>query len=219
MSTDAALSMDRMYRAQRHIYDLTRKPYLLGRDGMIAGLLPPAGAAVLEIGCGTGRNLVKAAQLFPAARCFGLDVSARMLETARGAIARAGLDGKIAVVQADATNFDAAALFGQSRFERVFISYSLSMIPDWRQVLASAALHLAPGGSLHIVDFGQQEGLPHWFKAGLARWLGWFAVHPRADLPEAAQEVAAREGLACVVTRPLRGYAVQVVLSRPSGPL
>ena len=219
MSSDAALLMDRMYRAQRHIYDFTRKPYLLGRDGMIAGLQPPAGGAVLEIGCGTGRNLVKAAQMFPAARYFGLDVSAQMLETAKGAIAKAGLGGKIEVVQADATDFDPAALFGKARFERIFISYSLSMIPVWRQVLASAAGHLAPGGSLHIVDFGQQEGLPRWFKAVLTRWLGGFEVFPRAELPEAAQAVAASEELACFVTRPLRGYAIQVVLSRPSGPL
>ena len=31
--SDAAALMDRMYRHQRHIYDLTRKFYLLGRDG------------------------------------------------------------------------------------------------------------------------------------------------------------------------------------------
>ena len=29
---DQAEQMDRMYRYQRHIYDLTRKYYLLGRD-------------------------------------------------------------------------------------------------------------------------------------------------------------------------------------------
>ncbi len=48
--------MDRVYRRQRHFYDATRKYYLLGRDPMIAGLKPPPGAAVLEIGCGTGRK-------------------------------------------------------------------------------------------------------------------------------------------------------------------
>ena len=36
--SDAALLMDRMYRRQRHIYDATRKFYLLGRDGAIAAL-------------------------------------------------------------------------------------------------------------------------------------------------------------------------------------
>ena len=36
--SDAAALMDRMYRRQRHIYDLTRKFYLLGRDEVIARL-------------------------------------------------------------------------------------------------------------------------------------------------------------------------------------
>ena len=31
---DAAVAMDRMYRWQRHIYDVTRKYYLLGRDAL-----------------------------------------------------------------------------------------------------------------------------------------------------------------------------------------
>ena len=49
--------MNRMYRRQRHIYDGTRRYYLLGRDPLIAKLKPEAGANVLEVGCGTGRNL------------------------------------------------------------------------------------------------------------------------------------------------------------------
>ena len=47
-AADASGAMDRMYRRQRHIYDLTRKFYLLGRDELIAGLKPPPGGAVLE---------------------------------------------------------------------------------------------------------------------------------------------------------------------------
>ncbi|TIV98235.1 MAG: SAM-dependent methyltransferase, partial [Mesorhizobium sp.] len=50
--------MDGVYRWQRHIYDLTRKYYLLGRDRLIDGLDVPRGGTVLELGCGTGRNIV-----------------------------------------------------------------------------------------------------------------------------------------------------------------
>ena len=64
--SDAAALMDHMYRRQRHIYDLSRKFYLLGRDEAIARLRPAPGDKVLEIGCGTGRNLVKLAQTYPA---------------------------------------------------------------------------------------------------------------------------------------------------------
>ena len=46
--SDARSAMDAMYRRQRHIYDLTRKFYLLGRDELIAELNPPEGGAVLE---------------------------------------------------------------------------------------------------------------------------------------------------------------------------
>ena len=40
---DAAALMDRMYRHQRHVYDLTRKYYLAGRDEAIARLRPGTG--------------------------------------------------------------------------------------------------------------------------------------------------------------------------------
>jgi hypothetical protein len=40
------------------------------------------------------------------------------------------------------------------------ISYALSMIPDWERAIDAALAALNPGGQLHIVDFGQQEGLP-----------------------------------------------------------
>ena len=63
--TNHAGLMDSVYRSQRHIYDVTRKYYLLGRDRMIENLAPHDGANVLEVGCGTGRNLILAAQKYP----------------------------------------------------------------------------------------------------------------------------------------------------------
>ena len=213
--SDAALLMDRMYRRQRHIYDATRKFYLLGRDGAIAALAPGPGEAVLEIGCGTGRNLIAVARRFPQAQVFGLDVSSEMLGTARAAIARAGLEDRVTVAQADATNFDGLALFGRAAFERVLISYALSMIPPWREALARALDALSAGGALEIVDFGDQGGLPPLFRAGLRRWLAAFDVSPRDTLGVELGTLTADRGLRWRVTPLYGGYAMRASVERP----
>lgn len=199
--------MDGVYKHQRHIYDLTRKYYLLGRDPMIAGLRPASGATVLEIGCGTGRNLIKAARLYPDARFFGIDISDAMLETARKSVSAAGLDQRILLAQADAAAFDPQALFGVSRFDRVFISYAVSMIPPWRAVVEQAATILAPGGAVHIVDFGDLAGLPSVSQKLLYRWLDWFHVTPRADLFDHSGQVAHMRGMRSREVRLYNGFA------------
>jgi S-adenosylmethionine-diacylgycerolhomoserine-N-methlytransferase len=214
--SDAAELMDRMYRRQRHIYDLSRKFYLLGRDEAIASLRARPGDKVLEIGCGTGRNLVKLATAYPQARLFGLDVSREMLASAAASLARAGLSRRIALARADATAFDPEALFGCAQFERVMISYALSMIPPWRGALAQALDVLSPGGSLHLVDFGDCAGLPGPFRTGLRRWLAAFDVTPRDDLRAALEALSAERGLTCGIETRFRGYAVLAVARRSS---
>lgn len=207
----AAPLMDRLYRHQRHIYDLTRKHYLLGRDRLIAGLQPPPGSRVLEIGCGTARNLVLAARRYPDVEFYGIDISFEMLETARKAIVRERLTAHIQLAQADATRFDPALLFGVPSFARIFVSYSLSMIPAWPAVLATATHWLAPCGELHIVDFGRQERLPAAFRILLRGWLRQFHVQPRDDL----ESELSRLGLPFRLERPFRGYAQYAVVHRP----
>ncbi|MCI5076227.1 class I SAM-dependent methyltransferase [Oricola sp.] len=208
--------MDAVYRNQRHIYDLTRKYYLLGRDRLIAELDAPDGANVLEVACGTGRNLVLAARRYPHARFFGFDISAEMLKQAHRNVEKAGLSDRIVLAQGDATDFDSQALFGVSGFERTFVSYSLSMIPPWHDAVTEAMTHLSAGGSLHVVDFGQQERLPRWFAAGLNAWLAKFHVEPRADL-EAVLAAAAGEAGAGFEFRSLyRDYARYGVVRRRS---
>jgi S-adenosylmethionine-diacylgycerolhomoserine-N-methlytransferase len=215
---EATRRMNRMYRRQRHIYDGTRRYYLLGRDQLIAGLRPAAGASVLEIGCGTGRNLVLAARLHPDARFFGIDVSTEMLTSAISAISRRGLTNCIRVAHGDGTAFDPQALFGVPSFDHVMISYSLSMIPDWRRVLQAAVSHLKPGGRLHVVDFGDQEGLPAVGRALLQRWLALFDVTPRDDLERELSAMADTAGANLKFERPFRGYAQCAVLTLPSEP-
>lgn len=207
----AAGLMDRIYRHQRHIYDASRKFYLLGRDQLIDSLQPPAGGSVLEIGCGTGRNLIRIAKRYPDCACYGLDVSSAMLATAQGSVAKAGLEQRIGLAQADATGFDPQALFGLSGFDRIVISYALSMIPPWQGVVAEALRRLSPEGSLHVVDFGDQERLPVPFKAVLLRWLALFHVTPREDLPAVVRALAEAAGADCRIGAPYRGYAVHAV--------
>ncbi len=198
--------MDEIYRVQRHFYDLTRKPYLLGRDVLIRELDLAGGGSVLEIGCGTARNLLCIAQRYPQARCFGVDLSSVMLATARASIARENQSGRIRVAQADATNFDPAALFGTARFDRVILSYTLSMIPDWELALHSAAGLLAPGGSLHVADFGDQSGLPGWFRRLLFGWLRIFSVTPRLELRDRLPAMAQILGCEFRFRSLYRGY-------------
>lgn len=208
----AAERMDRIYRNQRHIYDLTRKFYLLGRDRLIGRLGPGAGDAVLEIGCGTGRNLIVAARRYPLARFFGIDISAVMLASAAQAMARAQLSSQVRLARADATAFDPVDLFGQAQFARVFLSYSLSMIPEWRRVLDGAVERLAAGGELHVVDFGCQERLPASFRTALRRWLRLFDVAPCDELEPALALLADKAGASMILERPYRGYAQYAVV-------
>ncbi|QNQ09694.1 class I SAM-dependent methyltransferase [Sphingomonas alpina] len=199
--------MDAIYRTQRHFYDLTRKYYLLGRDRLIRRLDPPKGGSVIEIGCGTGRNLIAAARAWPEARFYGIDISEAMLETARAKVAKAGLTDRITLAQGDATEFDAQGLFGIATFDRVFQSYTLSMIPDWRGALREGAGKLAPGGRLDLVDFGQQEKLPRAWRAFLYSWLRKFDVSPRGDMKAAIDEVAGGIGASGEFISLYRGYA------------
>jgi len=214
MEMTAAIAMDRMYRRQRYVYDFTRRFYLLGRDLLIRRLNPASGDHVLEIGCGTGRNLVRAARRYRGAHFLGIDISREMLKSSDRAIAQAELQSRVRVAFADAEDFNPGALFGRPKFSRIFISYSLSMIPDWPRVLDGAMRLLVDGGELHIVDFGQQERLPRWFRTALRQWLALFHVHPRDDLERTLVALAGCMNARLTIERPYLGYAQYAVLRK-----
>lgn len=206
--------MDRHYRFQRFIYDGTRTHYLIGRRHLIENLSPAPGQSVLEIGCGTAWNLVRCARMYPEARFYGLDVSNAMLKTAHASLDRHNLANRVLLRQGDATSFGAMALFELRSFDRIFFSYALSMIPGWREALDHAASLLAPGGSLHIVDFGQCEQLPEVFRKVLSAFLRHYTVYPRADLDKQIAATAWAKGLSWKVSRLHRGYTDYATLTR-----
>jgi S-adenosylmethionine-diacylgycerolhomoserine-N-methlytransferase len=213
MASHAEL-MDSVYRRQRYIYDFTRKYYLFGRDRLIAELDLHPNARVVEVGCGTARNLVKMAGCYPGRQFFGLDASVAMLETAGKAVGHAGLTGQIRLAHGYAEALS-PALFGETApFSDIIFSYSLSMIPDWKQSLRAASGALAPGGRIHIVDFGDLQGLTGLMRKGLLAWLGLFHVAPRVELLRALESLNGKD--ACFRVLPGR-YAF--LLSCPGADL
>jgi len=196
--------MDRLYAVQRHFYDATRRYYLLGRDRLIEGLPVPAGGSVLELGCGTGRNLAALRSLRPDLRLCGLDVSARMLETA--ACKLKGMD--VALARCKAEELDLCSHFAvEDGFDAAIFSYALSMIPDWEPALEAGLAALKPGGTLAVVDFWGQGGLPVWLEGAHRRWLKLFGVAIRPELLAYLGNME-REGRATVELESIRkGYA------------
>jgi len=212
-NADARVAMDQMYRHQRYFYDLTRKYYLFGRDRLIAELPVGKKDHICEVGCGTARNLVLLGKKHLQARLYGVDASAEMLKTASASVHAAGLGSRIQLATALATTFS-PKLFGlTARFDRLIYSYSLSMMDDWREALEHGLKQMKPGGTLHVVDFGDQEGLPRWFKAMLGRWLDQFHVRFRPEV-RAWFEDEERNGRGRMSHRSvMRGYAYRLDFS------
>ena len=184
--------MDRMYRYQRHFYDFSRKYYLIGRDRMLQRMNVKPEDHVLEIACGTARNLFKLARMRTDARLFGIDASLEMLKTAAEKIDANPAYQRIALKQDLAEQVSYDGTFGLNRrFDFVFCSYGLSMIPTWREAVANALVNLKPGGSFYIVDFWDQRDLPAVFRAMLVRWLDLFDVKFRPDLMEHLKSLSA----------------------------
>ena len=190
VAADQAVAMDRMYRVTRHVYDVTRAYYLLGRDRMLAKVVTNPSTATLEVGCGTARNLIKLARRPDPGLLCGLDASQEMLDTAAASIARAGVPAagheRIRLRQGLAERLDAKTMFGRDEpFDTIFFSYCLSMVPTWPGAIEAAMANLKTGGHLVIVDFWDQKDLPALFAAGLKKWLSLFHVHYRPEVHDA----------------------------------
>ncbi len=177
-------TMDRVYRHMKHVYDLTRPLFLAGRRRLRSAVRAGRDQRVLEVGCGTARNLILLARASPGAEFVGIDISSEMLGLARDKVRGAGFDGRIVLFEGELGDY-LAARAGTEPFDYVLFSYSLSMIPDWRGVLAQAIPLVRPDtGRLLIADFGGCESWPGPAKRRLYKNLSYFHVTPRADLAD-----------------------------------
>jgi len=212
--------MDQMYRLQRYFYDFTRKYYLFGRDRLIADMPVSPADHVIEVGCGTGRNLVLLARKHPAAKFYGVDAAHVMIDTAQKKMASKHLNQTVFLRQGLAEDLNANAWFKVPAFDRVFFSYSLSMIPTWPAAIEAALANLKPNGELWVVDFWDQAGYPKPFAKLLKLWLALFHVHHRPELLAYLQKLES-DGKGKLTIEPIGqryAYLARFILTRPTIP-
>lgn len=162
--------VENYYRFHARIYDATRWSFLFGRDTALklACDASPRPARILEVGCGTGRNLVRLARLFPQAQITGIDLSNAMLAIAARQAAPYGPRIRL-LSRAYGT-----ATPPPGGYDLVVCSYALSMFnPGFEAAIAAAHRDLAPGGYFALIDFHATRF--RWF----ARWMG--VNHVRMD--------------------------------------
>jgi S-adenosylmethionine-diacylgycerolhomoserine-N-methlytransferase len=185
--------MDKMYRWTRYVYDFSRKYYLLGRDRLLRDMELNSGDRVLEIGCGTARNLIKLARQRPDIRCYGLDASNEMLATAAAKIKFRGLQDRITLKHCLAEELSYEKTFElNAPFDAAFFSYSLSMIPTWPQAIDAALANIKRGAAFYVVDFWDQGSWPGWFRWTLKHWLDMFHVVHRPELLDYLRDLDAK---------------------------
>ncbi len=167
--------LDGFYAGQAQHYDRFREKLLPGRAELVdavAARLPETGGTLVELGCGTGRNLAflgeRRRRLW---HVWGVDLCPSLL---RQAEARGWSD--VAWVADDATRWRPPV-----PVDAVLCSYSLTMIPEWFAAIDNAIAMLRPGGTLAVVDFH----LPRERRHARAAWSWWFGhdgVHPEGDV-------------------------------------
>ena len=163
----------------------------IGREHAIKGLLIAqaelsAGQRVLDLGSGTGTLAVRLARELPGLEVHGVDPDPRALDLSVRKARRAGVQVRFTRAFADDLPYPDA------HFDRVLSSLMLHHLSDAEKRGACRELRrvLAPGGSVHLMDFGpSSHGHPH--RGFVARRL-----HPddtldgnlQAHIPEVLRE-------------------------------
>ncbi len=105
------------------------------------------GDRVLEVGCGTGRNLPHLARAVgPEGRVYGIDISEGMLAKARASCEK-NERANMTLIQSDASEYELP-----EPVDGAIFSLSYAVMRDRKQALRHAWNQLKPGGRLVMLD-------------------------------------------------------------------
>jgi ubiquinone/menaquinone biosynthesis C-methylase UbiE len=121
-----------------------------------------AGARVLDVGCGTGASALPAAQAVgPDGFVLGVDLSARLLDRARGKAMTCGLTN-VEFQLVDMTELG----YPDGHFDAVVSVFSIFFVPNMEGLVRELWRMVRPGGKLVVTTWG-----PRIFEPAYSRWL------------------------------------------------
>jgi len=142
-------------------------------DLLHAGTAYPAGARVLEAGCGVGAQTIALAQRSPGALITSIDISAASLHAARQ---RVGEAANVRFLRADVFHLP----FPDASFDHVFVCFLLEHLREPVRALASLRRALQPDGTITVIegDHGSCYFHPE-TEAALHAWRGLVLAQAR----------------------------------------
>lgn len=158
--------------------------YLMGIRRLLPRVRVAPMPAILDVGCGTGVNLLEAARWFaPASRLCGIDISPGMVAVASGKAQAMGVPAEFAVGDAERLPYPDA------EFDLVICNSVLHWFKDRGAAVREMERVLKPGGQALIIC-AAKPGFGEWFAfTDQLRQLAGMAPDPTLtpDLPTAAE--------------------------------
>jgi putative heme-binding domain-containing protein len=122
-------------------------------DELIDALEIPPGAAVADLGAGTGYFTPRLARkVGPAGKVIAVDIQRKMLELTEAAVKRAGLTNVDYVL---ATDTDPRLPEGS--LDMVFIAYSYHEFAEPEKTMDAVRRSLKPGGRVFVLEFAKES--------------------------------------------------------------
>ena len=162
----------------------------------------PKPAAILDVGCGTGRLLRSAEQRFPDCALEGVDPAIEMVKHAQAVLPARS---RIRFQKASAEQLP----FRDDQFDLVFSTMTFHHWADQRQGIAEVARVLTPGGRWLLADF-VASGLMRYVRRMLR-----MRQFPEREQLDAMLETAGLRVVAERRVRGLRGQVPVLAIGRP----
>jgi len=156
-----------MFDAIAGRYDAVNRIVSLGIDqswrrATVAALELPEHGAVLDVATGTSDMAILIARRHPGATVVGIDPSKEMLRVGEEKIAKAGLEGRVALQVGTGEDLP----FEDGRFDGVTIAFGIRNCVDRPRALREMARVTRPGGRIAVLELSEPRG----FLGPLARF-------------------------------------------------